>query len=105
MLIMAVGNGRLAGGGFAVAPHADLEDGLLDLAVLSEFPASAIGQVKAELDDIRNPDNQYLRYRQMREFTIDADSYIHFNVDGEPVHTSSMTFTAIPDCLQVAIPA
>jgi lipid kinase YegS len=34
MLFMAVGNSRLAGGGFEVAPKAQLDDGLLDLAVI-----------------------------------------------------------------------
>jgi lipid kinase YegS len=102
MLIMAVGNNRFAGGGFAVAPHADLEDGLLDLAVLEDTPPSALPQVIRELEDIRNPGNQYVRYRQLAEFTIDADTEVHFNVDGEPVHTSKMAFSVLPRCLGVA---
>ena len=102
MLIMAVGNNRFAGGGFAVAPYADLEDGLLDLAVLSDFPSTALAQVVRELEDIENPDNQYVHYRQLAEFTVDADSEVHFNVDGEPVHTSKMAFSILPKCLGVA---
>jgi diacylglycerol kinase family enzyme len=35
MLVMAVGNNRLAGGGFEVAPKARLDDGLLGLAEAS----------------------------------------------------------------------
>lgn len=102
MLIMAVGNNRFAGGGFAVAPHADLEDGLLDLAVVSDFPSTALTQVIREIENIRNPNNQYVRYRQLSQFTIDADTEVHFNVDGEPVHTSRMEFSVLPKCLGVA---
>ena len=105
MLIMAVGNNRFAGGGFAVAPHADLEDGLLDLAVMSDVPPSALAQVIRELEDIRNPDNQYVHYRQLAKFTIDADTEVHFNVDGEPVLTSKMEFSILPKCLGVAVEA
>lgn len=103
MLIMAVGNNRFAGGGFEVAPHADLEDGLLDLSLLSDVPASALAQVVGELKDIKNPDNQYVHYRQLAEFTLEADTPVHFNVDGEPVHTSSMKFSVLPRCLSIAM--
>lgn len=102
MLIIAVGNNRFAGGGFAVAPHAELEDGMLDLAVLSDVPTKALPQVIAELKDIQNQNNQYVIYRQLAEFSINADSEVHFNVDGEPVHTSVMRFSVLPRCLGVA---
>ena len=103
MLIMAVGNNRYAGGGFAVAPQADLRDGLLDLAILSGFPASALAQVGRELADLGNPRNQYVTYRQLDDFTLEADREVHFNVDGEPVHTARMSFSVLRRALPVAM--
>ena len=43
MIFMAVGNNRFAGGGFEVAPRADLQDGLLDVAVLSADCPAPLG--------------------------------------------------------------
>lgn len=103
ILVMAVGNSRFAGGGFEVAPHADLRDGLLDLAVLTHFPASALSRVIRELDDIDNTSNHYVRYWQLRKFTVESDAPVHYNVDGEPVNTTKMEFSVIPQCLAVAI--
>jgi len=37
MILMAVGNGRLAGGGYEVAPKALLDDGLLDTMVIADW--------------------------------------------------------------------
>ena len=101
MLFMAVSNSRLAGGGFQVAPKAKLDDGLLDLAVLRDAPASALPDVLRELDDLTNPNNQYLYYRQLGDFEIEAENEVHFNVDGEPMRESHLRFTVAPQALGV----
>lgn len=105
MLVMAVGNSRFAGGGFEVAPRADLADGLLDLAVLTHFPASKVSQVIGEVGDVGNAANHYARYWQLPRFTVESDEPIHYNVDGEPVHTDRMAFSVVPRCLNVVMPA
>ena len=65
MLFMAVGNSRLAGGGFEVAPKAKLDDGLLDLAVVNHATAAELMQLSKELETPDNPDNKVLRYWQL----------------------------------------
>jgi lipid kinase YegS len=102
MLLMAVGNNRLAGGGFEVAPQAKLDDGLLDLAVVRYTPEMSIRQALAELNDPTAPGNDYIRYRQLREFTIEGKRDIHFNLDGEPVLASTLAFSVLPKHLGVA---
>ena len=102
MLIMAVGNGRLAGGGFEVAPSAVLDDGLLDLAVVQHRPRMSLTKAIAELKDPTNPENQYLYYRQLSKFTIEAERKVHFNLDGEPTRKRKLTFSVLPGHLGVA---
>lgn len=92
MLIMAVGNGRLAGGGFEVAPRAQIDDGLLDLMILRKPESFSPSMVAAELEDPKNPDNQIVFYRQAPHFSMKTDRPLHVNLDGEPVLASELEF-------------
>ncbi len=102
MLFMAVGNNRYAGGGFDVAPHAELDDGLLDLAVIRHPRSFNLTQLNRELEDPMNPGNEFLYYRQLPEFTIEADEKLHCNLDGEPVLKKRLAFSILPQHLGVA---
>jgi len=102
MLLMAVGNGRFAGGGFDVARNARLDDGLLDLAVLRQEKTIRITELAAELKMPDNPDNQYLYYRQLAEFRIESDVDIHMNLDGEPMLARHFEFSVLPQHLGLA---
>ena len=102
MLIMVVANSRLAGGGFEVAPKAELDDGLLDLAMVRHRPDVDFTKAMAELKDPTNPANECLYYRQLSEFTIEAERDVHFNLDGEPTLQRALTFSVLPKHLGVA---
>jgi YegS/Rv2252/BmrU family lipid kinase len=102
MLFMAVGNNRYAGGGFDVAPHAKVDDGLLDLAAVRHPRSINLTQLNRELEDPMNPGNEFLYYRQLPEFTIEADEKLHWNLDGEPVLKKRLTFSVLPQHLGVA---
>jgi lipid kinase YegS len=101
MLIMAVGNGRFAGGGYEVAPQASLTDGLLDIAVVSGLLAQDPKRILEELRDPTNPRNEYLLYRQLSAFTIEAGKPLHVNLDGEPIRGTNFEFQCIPGALSV----
>lgn len=40
--LLCVGNGRSSGGGFYLTPHADFDDGLLDICIIEALPKSKI---------------------------------------------------------------
>jgi lipid kinase YegS len=100
-LLMAVGNNRLAGGGFEVAPQARLDDGLLDLAVVRHQPDLQLTRLAEELKTPDAPDNRYLYYRQLRKFTIESKRGVHFNLDGEPTQETRLKFSVLPKHLGV----
>ena len=102
MLLMAVGNNRLAGGGFEVAPKARLDDGLLDVVIVRHQPDLQLTQLASELKTIDSPDNRYLYYRQLAEFTIETKREVHFNLDGEPTLEKRLKFSVLPKHLRVA---
>jgi lipid kinase YegS len=102
MLVMTVGNSRLAGGGFEVAPEASLDDGLLDVAAVTYRAEDAeLRKLAAELKTPTSPDNEILFYRQLSEFTIEATETWHFNMDGEPVQANTFAFSVLPKHLGV----
>jgi diacylglycerol kinase family enzyme len=101
MVVMAVGNSRLAGGGFEVAPEARVDDGLLDLAVVGDLKGADVAQLAEELKTPTEPGNEYLYYRQLAEFTLESEREVHYNLDGEPTLTRSMTFSVLPKHLGV----
>jgi lipid kinase YegS len=102
MLFMAVGNNHFAGGGFDVAPHAKLDDGLLDLTAIRADGGVKLVGIDKEIADPMNPDNKLIFYRQLPEFTIESDKKLHCNLDGEPVRKKKLHFSIRPRHLRVA---
>ncbi len=101
MLFMAVGNSRLAGGGFEVAPRALLDDGLLDLTAVLHGGGVDLARLAEEIETPDAPGNRFLFYRQLADFTIESDRDLHFNLDGEPHLARSMRFSVLPQHLGV----
>ena len=103
VIVMAVGNNRFAGGGFEVAPKANMQDGLLDFSVLSSDGAPDPRVIAAELADPFNSENRYLRYHQASTFTFESDRPLHMNLDGEPMLESRFEFKTHPRALEVVL--
>jgi len=102
MLFMAVGNNHFAGGGFDVAPLAQLDDGLLDLTAIRADRGFNLVGLDKEFDDPMNPGNQHVFYQQLAEFTIESEQKIHCNLDGEPIYKKKLHFSIRPRHLRVA---
>ncbi len=102
MLFGAVGNNHFAGGGFDIAPNAKLDDGLLDLTAIMQSPGFSLPELARELENPMNPDNRFVVYRQLSEFTIETEQKLYCNLDGEPVHKKKLKFNILPQHLRVA---
>lgn len=106
-IALAVGNARYAGGGIRVAPHAMLDDGLLDVMVISNFEMSDLGTVINELQNFDNQNNKFVHYLRASSFEIQVPKQLPINLDGEPYRldrikfecgTNSLRLVAPPDC-------
>ncbi len=102
LLFGAVGNNHFAGGGFDIAPSARLDDGLLDFTAIMHSPGFSPTELAKELENPMNPENRFVFYRQLPEFTIEADQEMHCNLDGEPVCKKRLQFRIRPQHLRVA---
>ncbi len=104
MILMAVGNGRLAGGGFPVTPRALLDDGLLDVMLIMDVEFRDFGVLLSELLNLGAPENHYVIYRQLKSVRIEADQPLHMNLDGEPILEKAFEFEVLPRRIPFILP-
>jgi len=104
VVVGAICNGRQAGGGQPLAPEAVIDDGLLDIVSLREFPASAAAQVVAEILANRG-DGQYVERIRVPWMEVTAPAAIPVNLDGEPANGTSFRFACEPGCVRMVLPA
>ena len=97
--MLAIGNSRYAGGGFDVAPDARVDDGYLDLSILtSDLPELA------SLTDGRS-ENGPLRLNRFRTARIETEKPFHLNLDGEPMVDTAFEVTVRTGALNMVLPA
>ncbi|MEK6233578.1 MAG: lipid kinase YegS [Planctomycetales bacterium] len=103
MILAAICNARLAGGGFQVGPKALLDDGLLDVMIIHDFPGYDFGALLQELTELRE-DGRYVSYKQIPSFHVEVEEDLQVNADGEPIVGRSFHFEAVPKALSFVLP-
>jgi lipid kinase YegS len=101
--IAIVGNGCQTGGGVQVAPRARIDDGLLDVLVVRQIPATALLSAARELQEL-SPDGEYISYWQTPWAEVYPEEAIPVNLDGEPVQFSSVRYEAVPGAIRLIVP-
>jgi len=106
-LSIGVANGKYAGGGFKLAPKADVVDGLIDVSAIEDY--SKVERL-VRLPLVRA--GKHLRwrkvhYRQLSEATIASPSKLIAHIDGESYRLPSDPFgvRVLPNALRVLVPA
>lgn len=100
-----VANGRTCGGGVAVAPTADLEDGRLNVTLIEEGSALELAGVGAALRTGASLlSNERVHHHLGARIDLTADPPIPSNVDGELIgHVSRASFETVPRALRVIV--
>lgn len=102
-LVAAVANGRQAGGGQQLAPRARIDDGLLDVITVHDFPAQDLPSL---IDEVMTLPEQgrYVSYRQLQWIEIDLDQELAINFDGEPRRVRRARFEVLAGALPLVVP-
>jgi diacylglycerol kinase (ATP) len=98
-----VANGRFVAGGLPVAPKADPADGLLDVILIPQRPASEVMLLATQILLGRHLHSIALTYRRTKKVSIKSQPGMWFNVDGELVGNSPATFEVMPRALQFVV--
>jgi lipid kinase YegS len=103
-VVAIVGNGRQTGGGKQVAPRAFLDDGLLDILVVRDIPASKLPNAVRELR-LLSPNGEFISYFQVPWAEFHAARAVPVNLDGEPTQFTSVRYEAVPGALPLIVPS
>jgi len=98
--IFSIANGRLFGGGIVIAPHADLQDGLLDVMTIGAKSTRQIVACLPKLLTGRVLQISDTETHRCREITVTAPQ-MHLNVDGEILKMDRAHFRVLPNALWV----
>ena len=101
-LALGIGNGRQAGGGHVLCPHARVDDGLLDVCIV---PAAqdVVGTLGTLFSGLKGIEGVSLSAR-LPWLEIEAPEGLDLNLDGEPRKGRSMRFVARREALRVHLP-
>ena len=103
IVVGAICNGKQSGGGQLLAPHALINDGLLDVISISEFTLTDIPQV---LEEIKDPSGKgyFIKYIQTPWIESESQQIIPVNLDGEPYSSYKIRFEVVPDAIDLILP-
>ncbi|TWT89064.1 Diacylglycerol kinase [Pseudobythopirellula maris] len=101
---LLVANTRYAGGGIDVAPHAALDNGLLDLVLISEGPGLDLLSLTSGYLTSGYLEHERVTHRQATRVTVRSERELRWLVDGEMIAGSDFEFAVAPRALQVLRP-
>jgi YegS/Rv2252/BmrU family lipid kinase len=101
--VAIVGNGRQTCGGIQVAPHACIDDGLLDVLVVRQISPTALLAAARELQQLP-PDGEYISYWPTPWLEVHSEEAISVNLDREPLQFSSVRYEVVLKAIRLIVP-
>ena len=104
MVMMAVGNGRQAGGGARMTPEALVDDGAFDVLVVPDHKHARFAHVIADLAALKFGASEDFHYLRCPQLTVESEDLLQFNLDGEPVRGKEFRFEIQQGALSMILP-
>ncbi len=83
MFMLSVANGSTYGGGFKVAPNADLKDGVLEFSWVKDISLFQRMRYLPVIEKGKHLDLPFINYKQLEKVKIKSSSLIQAHLDGE----------------------
>lgn len=103
LLVLAVGNGRMTGGGTLLTPKASVSDGLIDVCVVAGRPRAEFARLALRFRKGTHLGVHGVHYLQVPAARVETAEPITVNVDGEPREERVMEYRARPKDLVVHV--
>jgi diacylglycerol kinase (ATP) len=102
---VVIANGRYVAGGRHIAPEASIDDGLLDIILIPERPATDLAILATQMALGNHLASDSIVFRRAARVTVNSRPGMWFNVDGELVGNEPAEFTVLPRALQFVVAA
>ena len=105
-LMLTISNAPFFGGGFLIAPGAQLDDGLLDACAIGNTPAFTRWRLFNAAPKGRHVCSSHVQMRQSARFSVRFSTPPTYEVDGElwQAEGAEVIVEAVPRALQVVVP-
>jgi len=87
--LISFANSSQFGNNAYISPQAIINDGLIDVCMMTGFPIVEAGQLAMQLFNKRMDKSKYMNIVQGANITIEAENDIIGHIDGEPVNFSN----------------
>lgn len=100
---LIVANGQTSAGRIRIAPHAKLDDGLLDVVVIEEGTVVDIAALTGLYLFDEYLQSGRVTYRQAQSIEVRSEPIIKFSIDGDLVDEEPIRFRVIPGALRTIV--
>ena len=101
--MVVVANGRYLGGEMCIAPHAKLDDGLLDMVVVGNVTKSEMMKIWRTTYRGSHITHPKIRVRKITRVSIQSAERVLVEADGELLGEGPVSFWVLPAALRVAV--
>ena len=101
---LAIANSKAYGGGMYLVPHAELDDGRLDIALSGQDPKLHHLTLMGKVFKGTHVDDPYIRWLAGSEIQVSADRPFTMYADGDPIGDLPVTVRVSKQALRVIAP-
>jgi diacylglycerol kinase family enzyme len=94
--MISVANGKRYGGGFCVAPRAEITDGMLDVGIVGKISALKRMKYLPVIEKGAHLELPFVRYYKTREVEISCGSVLPAHLDGEYISADKFHIRCLP---------
>lgn len=102
MYFMLIMNGKSAGGFKRIAPHSEVDDGLLDVMLFKEMPIMDFAPLLINIIQGNHQENKNVIYFKTEELTIESPEDVSTDIDGEKGEKFPLHFSILPKRLKIS---
>ncbi len=100
---VVIANGRYLADGMQIAPHASLDDGLLDVVIIGDITKSELLKIRPMLYNGSHIRHTKIKEKKVTAITIKSEERLLVEVDGNILGEVPASFWVVPSVLTVAV--
>lgn len=101
---IVVSNGQYCADRMLIAPHASLNDGLLNAIVVSDVSRFELLRIRPTLYDGSHVKHPKIREKKATVVSIESDEHVLVEADGDIIGECPASFRVVPSALNIVVP-